>query len=186
MPHPGSAAALEAERRTAALLGACCLCLSTLEYLIPKPLPFMRLGLANLPLLLALDLLSPASFALLTLLKVLGQGLISGTLFSYLFLFSLAGSSASALIMYLLRRGLGARRTGFAGLSVLGALASNGGQLLLARLFLFGAGIRFLIPPFLAAGLITGLALGFFTEVFTARSIWYQERRPVKSKERRL
>lgn len=179
MPQPGNTAALDGERRAAALLGACCLCLSTVEYLIPKPLPFMRLGLANLPLLLALDLFSPMSFALLTLIKVLGQGLISGTLFSYLFLFSLAGSSASALTMYLLRRGLGVRRTGFTGLSVLGALVSNGTQLLLARLFLFGGGIRFLIPPFLAVGLLTGFALGLFTEAFTARSLWYQERRRV-------
>ncbi|MDR1230490.1 MAG: heptaprenyl diphosphate synthase, partial [Spirochaetaceae bacterium] len=34
-------------RKTAALLGAFCLFLSSIEYMIPKPLPFMRLGIAN-------------------------------------------------------------------------------------------------------------------------------------------
>jgi heptaprenyl diphosphate synthase len=68
--------------RSLALLGSFCLFLSTLEYLIPKPLPFMRIGLANLPLILALDLFPPGPFALLVLIKISGQALITGTLFS--------------------------------------------------------------------------------------------------------
>ena len=66
-----------------ALLGALSLFLSTLEYLIPKPLPFIRLGLANLPILIALFLLPPKFIFLLIGLKILGQGLVNGTLFSY-------------------------------------------------------------------------------------------------------
>jgi heptaprenyl diphosphate synthase len=165
------------DRNTTALLGAFCLFLSTIEYMIPTPLPFMRIGLANLPLILALDIFSFRSFAILTALKILGQALITGTLFSYVFLFSLAGTAASALSMFFLRRVLGEQRIGFTGLSVAGALVSNGIQLFLARLFIFGPGVRYIAPPFLAAGLVTGAALGIFCEYFTARSKWYAARR---------
>jgi heptaprenyl diphosphate synthase len=148
--------------------------LSTLEYLIPKPLPFMRIGLANLPLTLALDLFPPGPFALLVLIKITGQALITGTLFSYVFVFSLAGSSVSALVMYGLRRLLGKNRIGFIGLGVCGAVFSNLVQLALARFFVFGEGARFLAPLFLASGLISGGGLGFFCEAFAARSRWYR------------
>ena len=39
-----------------AIFGACSLFLATIEFLFPKPLPYMRLGLANIPLLIALRL----------------------------------------------------------------------------------------------------------------------------------
>ena len=82
---------------------ALCLFLSMIEYAIPKPLPFLRLGLANLPILLAFPKFRLKDIVLLVAIKTLGQGLISGTLFSYVFLFSAVGSSAAALgmgIMY--------------------------------------------------------------------------------------
>ncbi|MDR3334731.1 MAG: Gx transporter family protein [Treponema sp.] len=161
---------------TAALLGGFCLFLSTLEYMVPKPLPFLRIGLANVPIMLGLDILSFKYLAILVLIKVLGQALITGTLVSYIALFSLAGTCSSAAIMYLLRRLLGPQRISFIGISVIGALVSNFSQLVLARFFVFGEGIRFLIPPFLAVGLITGITLGIFCETFTARSRWYQTR----------
>ena len=170
--RPGGGLAIQ--EQTAVLLGAFSFFLSTLEYLIPKPLPFLRIGLANLPLILGVDLLSPRYFALLALIKILGQGLITGTLFSYIFLFSLAGTLASGSIMYLLRRGLGPDRIGFTGISVAGALASNALQLILARFFILGEGVRLIGPPFLIAGLLTGIALGLFCGIFASRSRWYR------------
>jgi heptaprenyl diphosphate synthase len=163
-----------------ALLGGFCLFLSTLEYLIPKPLPFMRIGLANLPLILALDLFPPGPFALLVLIKVSGQALITGTLASYVFVFSLAGSSASALAMYSLRRLLGKNRISFTGLGICGAVLSNLVQLVLARLFVFGEGVRLLAPLFLASGLISGAILGLFCETFASQSRWFRRARGEK------
>lgn len=163
-----------AEQQTLALLGGFCLFLSTCEYLIPKPLPFMRIGLANVPLMLAIDMVRFKSFAVLVMIKVFGQGIISGTLFSYVFLFSLAGTCSSAGAMYLLRRFLGPKRIGFIGVSVIGALCSNGSQVALAGVYIFGAAVQFLIPLFLAAGMVSGMTLGIFCEAFTARSRWYQ------------
>jgi heptaprenyl diphosphate synthase len=134
----------------------------------------MRIGLANLPLMLAPDLFSLPAFALLVVIKVLGQALITGTLFSYVFLFSLAGTTVSAAAMYLLRRRIGPDRIGFVGVGVTGAFLSNAAQLALARFFIFGGGALLLAPPFLAAGIITGAALGLFCETFAGRSAWYR------------
>jgi heptaprenyl diphosphate synthase len=163
-------------RDVIALLGAFCLFLSTIEYMIPKPLPFMRIGIANLPIMLALDLLSPGAFLLLVAIKVFGQSLVSGSLFSYIFLFSLLGSFSSALLMFGLRRALGSGRIGFIGIGSLGALASNLVQILLARVFVFGESAKYVAPPFLASGIVTGIALGLFCEAFVVRSDWYRDR----------
>ena len=175
MPQAGNVPANKLTPGTATLplLGSLCLFLSAIEYIIPKPLPFMRIGLANLPLLLALDLLSPADFLLLILIKVMGQGILSGSLFSYIFLFSLAGTFSSAALMYGMRKLLGKKHSGFAGIGCAGALLSNGVQLLLARYLIFGASIQYLAPPFLAAGFISGITLGVLCEIFCRRSQWY-------------
>jgi len=173
MPRPGNKNFFANKYGCLVLLGGLCLFLSAVEYLIPKPLPFMRLGLANMPLLLGLDILSPGLFFLLAFVKVLGQGIISGTLFSYVFLFSVVGTFSSAAVMYFLRKRLGKKHLGFAGLGCAGAMVSNTVQLVLARYLIFGAGLRYLIPPFIASGFITGITLGIICEVFCRRSRWY-------------
>ena len=175
---PGDAA----QYKKIALLGALCLVLSLFEYMIPKPLPFLRTGIANLPVMIALYILPFKSILVLAAVKALGQALITGTLFSYIFLFSAAGIAASVLVMYALRRmfgqGQGAlqiRRISFIGLGVAGAVVSNAAQLLLAWFFVFGSSVRYIVPPFLAAGIISGAALGVFCECFVRRSRWYAE-----------
>jgi heptaprenyl diphosphate synthase len=140
--------------------------------MIPKPLPFMRVGIANLPLMLALDIFPFPTFLVLVGIKVLGQALITGTLFSYVFLFSLAGTSLAAVSMYGLRRLLG-RRVSFVGVGTTGAMVSNVSQLTLAWTFVFRDSVMYVAPPFLGAGLVTGIALGLFCEVSTGRSQWY-------------
>jgi len=157
-----------------AMLGAFCLFLSAVEYMIPKPLPFMRIGLANLPLLLALDVSSPRRFFILVCIKVFGQALITGTLFSYIFLFSLTGTFFSAMLMLFLRRFLGSKLISFIGIGTAGAIVSNISQLALAHVFIFRENVRYITPPFLAAGLVTGIILGVFCEAFTRKSKWYK------------
>lgn len=164
-------------QKTVALLGAFCLFLSTVEYMIPKPLPFMRIGIANLPLMLALDIFPFSVFLVLVAIKVLGQALITGTLFSYIFLFSLAGTVLSAVSMYGLRRLLSRNRISLIGIGTVGAMMSNITQLVLAWVFVFRNNVQYIAPPFLAAGVITGVALGLFCEIFTGRSQWFAERK---------
>ncbi|HTZ52884.1 MAG TPA: Gx transporter family protein [Spirochaetia bacterium] len=154
-----------------ALLGGVCMFLSAIEYMIPKPIPFLRVGIANLPILVGLDLLPVPLLLLVVVLKVIGQGLVGGTLFSYVFLFSAAGSFASALAMLAARRLLGPRMT-LVGVGVIGALFGNTAQVLLARLLIFGEGAWLIAPPFLAVGTVTAVLLGLFAQRFSTRSTW--------------
>jgi heptaprenyl diphosphate synthase len=154
-----------------AFLGALCLFLSAVEYMIPKPIPFLRVGIANLPILLGIDLLPVPLLLLVVLLKVLGQGLIGGTFLSYVLLFSAAGSFASGLSMLALRR-IAGRKVSLVGIGVFGALFSNCVQVLLARFLIFGEGAWLIAPPFLALGTATAVVLGLFAEGFAARSKW--------------
>jgi len=159
--------------RQIALLGALCLFLSAVEYMIPKPLPFLRIGLANLPLMLALGVFPLRDFLVLICIKVFGQALITGTLFSYVFLFSFAGTFLSALFMFFLHHVFyNRKRITFFGIGTAGAFISNITQLFLARVFIFRGNIFYIAPVFLLAGLITGIALGVFCEMFVKRSKW--------------
>ncbi len=165
-----------------AFLAALCLFLSGIEYAIPKPLPFMRLGLANLPIILSLGILRRRESLLLAALKILGQALISGTLFSYVVLFSTAGTFASLLVMMGLfiifcEKPAQKEKTpllSLLGITVAGSLANNLAQLLLARFFLFGEGTRYIAPLLLTVGMISGLILGAFSLIFSRKSSWYQ------------
>ena len=172
-------------KKLVSFLAALCLFLAAIENAIPKPLPFLRLGLANLPVILALFLLPSRKILLLVLFKVLAQGIISGTLFSYVFLFSSGGSFASALAMmglYALcgnhRRNETDERKLFSvstvGITLFGSLASIFAQLFLARFILFGENAKYIAPILLVSGLITGLLLGIFAELFMQKSNWFK------------
>ena len=157
-----------------AILAAFSLFLSTVAYMIPKPFPFMRIGLANLPVIIGLSIFTLPELLLLTVLKIVGQGLINGTIFSYIFLFSAGGSLASMVMMYSVYKLMG-RFTSFIGISIAGAMTSNAIQLLLAQFILFGSSIWIIAPPFLLMGFITSIFLGIFANVFTRKSRWYAD-----------
>ncbi len=155
-----------------ALLAAFCFFLSTIEYMLPKPLPFMRLGIANLPILLAVDFLPFNWFLVLVAAKVVGMSIVSGTLFSYVALFSLAGTMVAALVMRGVRRVSG-QAVSLVGVSIAGAVSSNATQMLIARFVIFGEVAWLIAPLFLLTGLITGTLMGFFAEYFVEHSNWY-------------
>lgn len=156
-----------------AFFGALCLFFATIEYLFPKPLPFFRLGLANLPILLGLEIFSPSMVLVVILLKVLGQGLVNGTLASYVFLFSAAGSAASGLAMLLVHR-LGGRHVSLLGVSIFGAMASNVVQIVLSVTFIFGRTAWIIAPVFMGLGVASGAFVGWFADRFRDRSRWFR------------
>ena len=73
--------------------------MSLAELFVPRPLPFFRLGLANIPLLLGLTMDAGPYMALL-LVKAIGNSYVSGTIFSPFALMSLAQTFASGMAMY--------------------------------------------------------------------------------------
>ena len=163
-----------------AFFAAFCLFLGAVEFMIPKPIPFLRIGLANVPILLALPILPLPQLLLLILIKVLGQALIQGTLISYAFLLSLAGSFASGLVMAGVQKAFG-RHISLVGTSIFGALASNLCQLLLAVYLVFGEPGWMIAPLLFGIGLASSTLLGFFAEAFRRKSRWYRGLEPLSS-----
>lgn len=155
------------------MFGGFCFFLSAIEIMIPKPVPFFRIGLANLPIILGIDIFSFPAFILLLVIKVLGQALISGTLFSYIVLFSAIGTFSSGLLMYAMRK-IPRKTISFMGISLAGAFVSNSLQFLLAVLLMFGKSAVYVIPPVFSLGTLTALFLGWFASEFEIQSVWYQ------------
>ncbi len=160
---------------TIALFAAFCIFLSTVEYMIPKPVPFFRLGLANLPIIISLMIFKRKDTLLLIILKIFGQGLLTGTLFSYIFMFSAAGAIASGAVMITLLL-LFRSAVSLIGVSIAGALASNMVQLLFAKLFIFGESVKYIAPPLLIIGFISAFILGLLADEFINRSKWLEGR----------
>lgn len=148
-----------------ALFAAASLYLSSVEYVLPRPVPFFRFGLANIPLLLALRFFSFKDILVLVLLKVAGLGILNGTIASYVALLSLAGSLSGALVMYALARAAKGALTHI-GVSVAGAMASNGVQIAFAVLYIFGSSAWVIAPYLLALGLLSGFMVGVIAQYF--------------------
>lgn len=154
--------------------GGMCFFLSLIESSIPKPLPFLRLGIANLPVLLSLVYLTPGEFFLLGLLKLAGQGIYGGTFFSFVFLFSFAGTFSSMLVMFVLYKIF--RKwdlISFVGISLSGAFFSCIAQSFLGSFVVFGEGIKYVFPLFLLSSGITGFILGVITEKILRNSDFF-------------
>lgn len=141
-------------------LTALSLTLSVIESSLPHALPFLRLGLANLALLYALERLSTGDYFLLAFFKWLLSSLLSGLLFSPFSLVSLAGNAASAVLMLVLYRTLAGRLISLYSVSALGSAASGICQLAASSLFLSSAVMR-LTPLMLVFNLASGLILAF-------------------------
>jgi len=156
--------------RKIAFIASSTLLLSTLEYLIPKPLPFLRLGLANIPLLLILDSVSLGAYSVVLLLKAIGQGMISGTLFSYLFFISLAGTLASGYAMKGVKVLL-KHHVSLVGCSLVGAFVSNLAQLQVASWVAYGPAIWVAAPLMLSLGLFSSLILGLLAQRYQHKGL---------------
>lgn len=118
----------------------------------------IKLGLANTVLLYAIYLLGPSSSVILMGLKVVLTGLMSGNLASA-FLFSMGGGALS-LAMMLLVRALGKDSVSIVGVSVVGAVFHNVGQLLVASFVVQTMPLMVYIFPLLIAAIITGILTG--------------------------
>lgn len=147
--------------------------LSMIEYAIPKPIPFMRLGIANMGIMLSLYVLPIRQVLFLTLIKVFLQALISGTFFSYIFIFSFVGSFASVFAM-LLSKNIFKSKISFLGICLSGALANNLSQILLSYLMIFKSSTSFIAPILLISGFISSIVLGTLTQKFVKDSSWYK------------
>ena len=161
-----------ANKNQIARLAALTLIFSYAELMLPRVVPFFRLGLGNAALLmgLALGLTFPA-FMLLGVVKAVAANLMAGTLFSPFLLVSFAQSLVSALIMFGLYRACRPGREGgrrrllsLYGISVCGAAASAVVQIALSSLYL-GQGTWSLLGPMLLFNLMSGFITAWIAEI---------------------
>ena len=153
---------MQLRNKSLAYLCALTLLFSYAEMILPRIVPFFRLGFANTVILIALDI-DFGSFIVLSVLKAVAASLIGGTLFSPFFLISLAQSLLSALVMRLLYKLISKKLLSLYGISIAGSAASALVQIGLAS-FYIGKGTFSLLGPMLIFNTISGVLTAFLCE----------------------
>ena len=136
------------------------LILSYVELLIPINfgIPGMKLGLANLLVVILLYKGCPRDALLLSVIRILLSGLIFGNMFSIFY--SRGGGLLSLAVMVFLKK------TGqftVAGISICGGASHNVGQLLVAMFVVQTHQVGYYLPVLLIAGVITGAVIGILS-----------------------
>ena len=136
------------------------LILSYVELLIPINfgIPGMKLGLANLLVVILLYKCGPRDALLLSVIRILLSGLIFGNMFSIFY--SLGGGLLSLAVMIFLKR------TGqftVTGVSLGGGASHNVGQLFISMFVVQTYQVGYYLPVLLIAGVITGAVIGILS-----------------------
>lgn len=141
---------------------ALALILSYVESLIPFTfgIPGIKLGLPNLIVVLLLySGRSPAAGArealLVNGLRIVLSGFLFGNL--YAILYALAGAAFSFTVMVIARR---CRWFSMAGVSVLGSVFHNVGQIAVAMFVVETFAVVYYLPVLIVSGVVTGAVLG--------------------------
>ena len=161
-----------------ALLGvltAAAIVIAILESFIPSVgIPGVKLGLANIVILVILYELGIVEAIIVNLLRVLVVGLVRGTFLSMGFLMSLSGAVLSLTIMiifYLL-----IKRFSIIGVSVIGSIFHVSGQILIAMLYLGTAYIVLYLPIIAISAIITGVFVGIVAQLIIKTGIIKKQR----------
>lgn len=149
-----------------ALLSAYALALHGFESMVPMPIPWMKVGLANIIGLTTFILFGFRAAMMVTLIRVIIASLFTGSFLGPGFILSMGGGVSSVIAMGAvssLQRGL----FGPVGLSLVGALFHNLTQLVLAyALFIRKIEPMLIIAPFLILiGAVMGLVNGFISDL---------------------
>ncbi|MCD6569079.1 MAG: Gx transporter family protein [Deltaproteobacteria bacterium] len=133
-----------------------------IEAFIPRPAPFLRLGLANIFTLCALYMFGGLWGLVIVLTRVFVGSLFSGSMFTPSFLLSLSGGIVAALVMW------GLPKTLFSpiGVSVGGATSHITTQVIIASTIIVRhVTLVHLIPVLLVVSVATGILNGYCTEI---------------------
>ena len=148
--------------RKIALLGiltAGTIVIAILESFIPSVgIPGVKLGLANIMILVILYELGILDAIIVNILRVVVVGLVRGSIFSMGFLMSLTGAIFSLGIMILFYVLI--KKFSIIGVSVIGSLFHVTGQVLIAMIFLGSAYVILYLPIIAISAIITGVFVG--------------------------
>lgn len=133
---------------------------SYIETLIPFQIgiPGVKLGLANIVIVIALYRMPVREAFLLSAVRVILAGFLFGNLMSILY--SLTGGFLSLAVMWGVRN---VKSVSIVGVSIAGGVFHNIGQLLAAALVVETYGVFSYVPVLLVSGLMTGLVIGLLS-----------------------
>ena len=126
------------------------------ESLIPRPLPWLKPGLAHIATLLAIYMMGLSEAIIVVIIRVFAGSLLLGSLFNPAFILSFGGGIAATSVMGLTHRYFSGIFSIF-GISILGAVVHNLTQLLLVQiLIVHRMEIFYLAPVMILSSLFTG------------------------------
>lgn len=138
---------------------------SYLESLIPFNfgIPGVKLGLANLVVTVALYTMKPYEAFSIAVIRIFLAGLTFGN--AYSIAYSLCGGMLSFLVMLAFRKS----KLSIIGVSMLGGICHNIGQIIVAAVVMSTINIVYYLPVLLVAGLVTGLLIGIVSKLIVNR-----------------
>lgn len=143
------------------VLVALAMIFSYIEVLIPFNfgIPGMKLGLANLVIVIGFYFLKPQEVLLISLVRIFMMGYMFGNGMSIIY--SLAGGMLSFLIMLMLKK-IG--NFSIIGISIAGGVFHNVGQLIAAMIVLENVAVFYYFPALLISGVVTGFLIGILSK----------------------
>lgn len=147
------------------LLCSAAIIMQILEAPLPRPLPWMKPGLANAITLVAIVFLGLKDCLLIVTTRQIMANLLFGTFPGTTFLLGISGSLAAAFAMYALFSSPLRKHLGLVSISTTGAIASNLAQLLLASFLLGNIYIWYQLPVMLFTSVPAGILVGYLTSL---------------------
>lgn len=151
-----------------AMLLSMAIVLNIVESFIPVFVPGVKLGLANIIVLIMLYEFKPYEALTVNVLRILLVGLLRGNFLSPTFIMSLSGGMLSFLIMYVFSR---IKVFSPIGVSVLGAISHATGQVIAAILLLGSQAVLYYLPFIGLLSIVTGIVSGIITNLYLKKSI---------------
>lgn len=142
---------------TTALLATLALIFSYVEAIIPIPIavPGVKLGIANLAVLIALYRYDFRYALSINLIRIIVSGLLFNGLFGALY--AMSGGILSLLVMWILKK---TNLFSIVGVSMAGGVAHNMGQILVASILVSDLRMFMYLPVLMFSGIISGIIIG--------------------------
>ena len=157
------------------ILTAGAIVIAILESFIPSVgIPGVKLGLANIVILIILYELGIIEAVFVNLLRVLVVGFVRGTFLSMGFFMSLTGAAMSLGIMILFFALI--KKFSIIGVSVIGSVFHVTGQILIAMLYLGTAYIVLYLPLIAVSAIITGVFVGITAQLIIKTGVIRKQR----------
>lgn len=131
---------------------------------IPIPIPGVKLGLANLVTIVGLYTVGVKGTVAVSLIRIVLVGFTFGNASSMIY--SMAGGIVSLVLMILFQK-----MNWFSqiGVSIIGGIGHNIGQLTMAALITQTAGVFYYLPFLMVAGVVAGAVIGLLGGLVTVR-----------------